>query len=273
MDPTLHSRTPLKPQAGTTIQDLPDNTQTPHIGNTIQARGPDPGLDKDESLDTPSPTQHDVHWALLGLHGLRAGWSAILFVSLYYLLTPVLDTIAVTIDPALEDPVFSPFRVLITEFIPFLILVILGLFMARIEHRRLVDYNLTDARPMQHFLVGLASGFAALSALVAALVLGGWIHFGPASLSGGQALKFGSVWAGAFLLVGLFEEGTFRCYLQFTLARGINFWWALSAVSGLCLLVQFSSDPKGGEGVYVVALLGLVPCGLLHRARSADSSF
>jgi membrane protease YdiL (CAAX protease family) len=273
MDPTQHSRRPLKPeteipasQAEKPMQDPPPDTHASQAGKIIHSS-------RRDNEDSPFPVEHDVHWALLGPHGLRAGWSAALFVSLYYLLTPVLDTIAVTIDPALEDPVFSPFRVLITEFIPFLTLVLLSLFMARIEHRRLVDYNLADTQPVQHFFVGLASGFAALSALVAALVLGGWIHFGPASLTGAQALKFGSVWAGAFLLVGLFEEGTFRCYLQFTLARGINFWWALAAVSGLCLLVQFSSDPKGGEGVYVVALLGLVPCGLLHRARSANSSF
>ena len=35
------------------------------------------------------------------------------------------------------------------------------------------------------------------------------------------------------MLVGFFEEGVFRCYLQATLTRGINFWWALGVVSDL----------------------------------------
>jgi hypothetical protein len=109
--------------------------------------------------------------------------------------------------------------------------------------------------------------------LVAALAAGGWIHFGHAALTSGQALRFGTVWAGAFLLVGLFEEGSFRCYLLFTLTRGVNFWWALATVSGLCLWLLESRDPRGSGGVFVIALLGVVPCWLVHRARAADSSF
>ena len=48
-------------------------------------------------------------------------------------------------------------------------------------------------------------------------------------------LKFGALWGCAFLLVGCVEEGIFRCFLQFTLTRGINFWWALAIVAVLCL--------------------------------------
>jgi len=71
--------------------------------------------------------------------------------------------------------------------------------------------------------------------LVGALAAGGWLHFGPIALTGTNILKFAALWGITFLLVGCFEEGVFRCYLQFTLTRGINFWWALAAVAGLCL--------------------------------------
>jgi membrane protease YdiL (CAAX protease family) len=189
------------------------------------------------------------------------------------MLTPVFDTIAVAIDPALADPIFSPSRVLITELIPFAILLIITSIMARIERRALAEYNLRDTRRIVHFLGGFGAGFAALSVLVAFLGLGGWLHFGRPTLSAAEAMRFGAIWACAFLLVGFFEEGTFRCYLQFTLARGINFWWALGAIAGLCLLLQFSGDPKGSAGVYAIALLGLVPCWMLHRARNASSGF
>jgi len=253
MEPTIHPGRMEGPQTG-------------DPGTASNERVPD----HQEALFKP---EHDVRWALLGPQGLRAGWSVLLFVSLYYLLTPVLDTIAVTLDPALADAVFTPTRMLITEFIPFFNLVIVCAIMARIERRRLVDYNLTDGRHARHFFGGLAAGFAALSSLVGILGLGGWMHFGAAELNGAQALKFGSVWACAFLLVGLFEEGTFRGYLQFTLTRGINFWWALATVGALCLLVSLSKDPKGAEGVYAIAALGLVPCWLLYRARDAKSGF
>jgi hypothetical protein len=136
-----------------------------------------------------------------------------------------------------------------------------------------VDYNLLDSRRLRHLAGGLAAGFAALSALVGGLAAGGWIHFGHAALTSSHALRFGTVWAGAFLLVGLFEEGSFRCYLLFTLTRGINFWWALATVGSLCLLLFGSRDPRGSGGVFVIALLGVVPCWIVHRKKMADSSF
>jgi len=54
-----------------------------------------------------------------------------------------------------------------------------------------------------------------------------------------------------FLLVGCFEEGVFRCYLQFTLTRGINFWWALAAVAGFAL-TWCASQGNGVWGVYAI---------------------
>jgi membrane protease YdiL (CAAX protease family) len=221
----------------------------------------------------PFENERDLSFTFVGDNGLRSGWSALLFVSLYFLITPFLDSIALTLDPGLAQRGFGPYRELATELIPLTAILIAGLVMALLEHRRLTDYNLSDRRRARHFLAGLTSGFAALSALIGALALGGWIRFGPATLHGASALKFGAVWACVFLLVGFFEEGSFRCYLLFTLTRGTNFWWALAAVAGLCLLLVLSSDPNGSSGVFVIAALGVVPCWLMHRARAANSSF
>jgi hypothetical protein len=258
MEPQLDSRTPEEQLVESGV-DGPEHTK--------------PECARPEAFPAPLKPERNVSWFLMGDHGLRAGWSALIAVSLYYLLTPVLDTIAVTAYPRLADGIFSPFTVLVSELIPVVAILGICLFMALIEHRRIEDYNLLDSRRLRHFTGGLLAGFAALSALVAALAAGGWLHFGHAALGSGRALVFGSVWAGAFLLVGLFEEGSFRCYLLFTLTRGINFWWALATVGGLCLLLFRSNDPKGSDGIFIIALLGLVPCWLLHRARAADSSF
>jgi len=253
MEPQLDSRNPETPQA-----------EDRRNASEIAGRA-----DPNPAFKHP----RDLSWALIGDHGLRAGWSVLLAVALYELVTPVLDTIAVTVYPRLADGVFSPFTVLISELIPVIAVLGIGLVIALIEHRRVVDYNLVDSRGLRHFAGGLAAGFAALSALVGGLAAGGWIHFGHAALNSSHALRFGAVWAGAFLLVGLFEEGSFRCYLLFTLTRGINFWWALATVSGLCLWLLESRDPRGSDGVFVIALLGAIPCWLVHRARMADSSF
>jgi membrane protease YdiL (CAAX protease family) len=93
------------------------------------------------------------------------------------------------------------------------------------------------------------------------------------ALHAGQAFGFGLVWACAFLFVGSFEEGSFRCYLLFTLKRGINFWWALAMVAGVCLLLAASRDPKGSSGVFLIAALGVIPCGLSQRLRQRNSPF
>jgi membrane protease YdiL (CAAX protease family) len=139
-------------------------------------------------------------------------------------------------------------------------------------------YNLRGPRRIQHFFAGFAIGFLALSTLMGALDLGGWLHFGPVALSGVAILKYCALWGAAFFLVGCVEEGMFRCYLQFTLTRGINFWIALGLIALMCgdLVVRSMlhlSRGNGVWGVYVLALMGLVPCLLLHLNKVPGSNF
>lgn len=255
----LEHWSPMEPQTRATPQE-----EGPHIS-------PDPP--PAETPIAPSPHPHDVSWFILGDRGLRCGWSALLFVALYYLLTFVLDVVVVSLDPHLAENPYSPGQMLIGESIPVATILIAGAIMARIESRRLIDYNLVDSKPLLHFFAGFLIGFTALSALVASLALGGWLRFGPSGLHGASIVKYCALWGAVFLLVGLFEEGSFRCYLLHTLTRGINFWWALATVGAICLSLLASSDPKGSGGVFVIALLGLLPCWFLHHARAASSSF
>ena len=220
-----------------------------------------------------SAPAHDFSSIFLGSHGLRCGWAALLFVGLYYLLLFVFSIIAVSLDPALAKGEFAPIPALVSELVPLAAILVGGFVLSRIEHRSLVDYNLLDACRTRHFAGGLLAGFATLSLLVAVLAIGGWLHFGAAGLHGAPVFKYGGLWACAFLLVGLFEEGFFRCYLLSTLTRGINFWWALATVSCLCFLVTTGNDPKGSNGVFAIALIGVVPCWLVHRFKASGSSF
>jgi hypothetical protein len=233
----------------------------------------------------------DLYWVLVGSGGLRLGWSVLLFAALYRFFALLLGTTAFVFDPALANFDSSPSMALIGELIPLLAMLAAVALVARMGHRKIIDYNLTGPRRVPYFLHGLAAGFAALSALVAALAWGGWLHFGPVALSGPRIFGFAALWGVVFLLVGLFEEGTFRCYLQFTLTRGIHFWWALAVIAVLCLdlllrsrgnmgLVAFlwlSSMPaikgNGAWGVYLAALLGLVPCLWLHLKKAPGSGF
>jgi len=235
---------------------------------------PDSGARPD--LDPPAPPQppaHDVFWVLWGENGLRSGWLVLIFVSIYYLLLPVFGTILVAVLPDLADHPFSPRNMLVGELDPLLAMLAAWFCVARIEHRRVRDYNLTGPNRLPHFLAGFLAGFAAVAVLVGGLAIGGWARVGHASLSSTSLLKYACIWGGAFLLVGLIEEGTFRCFLQFTITRGVNFWWALAAVSLLCLWLSLKQDARGAEGVYAAAALGLLPCWLLHRAATPRWNF
>lgn len=99
------------------------------------------------------------------------------------------------------------------------------------------------------------------------------MHFGAIALSGADIGRYALLWGIAFLLVGCVEEGIFRCYLQFTLTRGINFWWALGLVGAMCTLLLLTQKGNGVWGVYGIALLGLAPCLVLYLQKVEGNGF
>lgn len=239
---------------------------------------PPPDADSYQTRPAQPPCEaatppHDLSWALLGEHGLRAGWAAFLFLALYYAFVPVIDTLLVTFVPSIAGSGFSPRRVVAGEVGPVLSMIAAALFIARIERRRLLDYNLIGPRPLLRLATGLLSGFAALSLLVGVQSLGGWLQFTSTALSSGAIVRYGIIWAVAFLLVGLSEEGRFRCFLQFILARGLNFLWALALVTAIIVAASLNENSHGLAGLYAIAALGIVPCAWIHHVRHPRSGF
>jgi hypothetical protein len=212
---------------------------------------------------------------LLGPQGLRAGWSVVAFIILFGIVVAIVGSIFFRLNLVSKKNDFTASSAFFGELASFLAMIAAAAIVALLERRRgnLLAFNLTGPRRLVHFAEGLLAGFAALSALIGALAWGGWLHFGPVALSGPSILKFAAIWGATFLLVGCVEEGIFRCYLQFTLTRGINFWWALGVVGSICLLLVFTGKGNGIWGVYILAGLGLVPCLLLHLSKAEGASF
>ena len=137
----------------------------------------------------------------------------------------------------------------------------------------------------------MTAGFLALSVLVGTLASGGWLRFGNVALTGIDVVKFGALWGCAFLVVGCVEEGIFRCFLQFTFTRSINFWWAAGIVGVACADLLMRSrgqmgiiafiwmeplSPVTGSGiwgVFAVALMGLVPCLWMQLTKAEGAGF
>lgn len=232
------------------------------------------GAQPDTPLRPPPPAPGDgLRWVFLGPDGLRAGWSVLIFVVAMYALLVALGTAFAKLHLFNPKDRFAPAHMFFSELVSFLALVGAATVAALAERRRILDYNLRGARRPRHFFSGLAVGFAALSALVAALDAGGWLHFDGVALTGGTIVRYAAFWAVTFLLVGLVEEGIFRCYFQYTFTRGLNFWWALGLVVLMCAGTAVASRGHGGWGVYAAAVLGIGPCLLLHLRRVPGSSF
>ncbi len=254
----------------------PENQPVPPAALPIQA-APEASLSPVPPPAAPEPMETRILlWILLGPQGLRAGWSVLLFAIVTGLFMAATGFVFVKlhlIDP--NNHHFTARDAFFGKLLSVLAIVGAAAIVALIERRRgnLLAFNLIGPHRVSYFIQGLVAGFAALSALIGALAWGHWLTFGPVALSGAQIFKLGALWGAAFLLVGCSEEGTFRCYLQFTLTRSLNFWWALGIVGAVVLELIFLGKGNGIRGVYTLAALGLVPCLLLHLKKAGSSGF
>lgn len=226
--------------------------------------GPDP---------EPEKPYHGFKWIFIGPQGLRAGWSILIFVSLMFIIGNGIAFLLSRLHLISKGSPFSARQQIFVEFIEVGGLLCAASIMALIERRSILDYNLRGPRRTTHFLSGFVIGFAALSCLVGSLAWGGWLHFGPVALHGGAVVRYAAAWGLVFLCVGCFEEGTMRCYFQFTLTRGINFWWAAGLIACICGFLLLRAKGNGAVGVYVIALLGLLPCLMLHLKKAPSAGF
>jgi uncharacterized protein len=221
----------------------------------------------------PDPAYHGLRWMFIGNQGLRAGWSVAVFYCLFRFLRFYISLSNRHFHFLGRQSEFTAYMAVRGELAALIMVLLAVGTVAVIEQRNLLDFNLRGPRRVLNFFSGLATGFVALSTLVWAMDWGGWLHFGPEALSGAQIFRYAALWGAAFLLVGCVEEGVFRCFLQSTLTRGINFWWALASVGAMCLRLALHVEGNGVWGVYLIALLGLIPCALLHVNRAQSSSF
>jgi hypothetical protein len=238
---------------------------------TDEQRPPSAGVVARSPQLTP-PRDRDFDWVFIGPHGLRVGWSLLLFAGLYYLFREVVGTLFFAAGLIRDAPPDSAGAVLIAELVPFLSLVAAALVMNLIEDRRILSYNLAGPSRVPHFFSGLAAGFIAISLLVAALAWSGWLRIVPSALPTSAAIRLGSLWIAAFFVVASVEEGLFRCYALSTLTRGVNFWWALTAQIAICCYMALDTGRHGAYGVYLAAALGFFPCLALHQRAAARSA-
>jgi membrane protease YdiL (CAAX protease family) len=201
----------------------------------------------------------------VGPYGLRAGWRVLIFVAILVVLVGITLTLRRTFFPHASQEFSAP-TVAVGEGLTFLLLLVATGIMAKFEHRSVGDYGL-PARGMfgKNFWAGALWGFVMLSVIIAMMAATHSYSFGSLALSPFEVLKFGFLWAVGFVMVGFFEEFTFRGYVQYTLTWGLGFWPAAAIT---CLLFALGHSGNPGEswvGVAEIVLIAMFLCLALRR--------
>ena len=253
--------------------------------------------DGEPPLPLPPFTFRDI---FVGADGLRAGWGAILFlalcIALMFLTGSVLHTLeglhhgpgstpATQSQPGTQSEAsMTPGYIFLHEVVPFVGVLLATWLMGKIERRPASAYGFCPQHRTRNFLAGLAWGVLLVSLLVYLLRAGGLLVFDARLLSRSSIARYGAIWFGNFLVVGLFEELMSRGYLQFTLTRGLSgfYRWLFRTThantlgfwtAALVLSFAFGYDHRGnpGEsplGLLAAGLVGFLLCFSLWRTGS-----
>jgi uncharacterized protein len=215
----------------------------------------------DKNIATPQPPMRGMHWIFLGADGLRAGWGALLFVVFYFgseiLVGRVLRHFVHFGHHLAVFPLKLAFISEGSELIPVLFATAI---MALIERRSLLEYGFRGKARAVRFFSGLAWGLIALSALALVLWKARLLALDGIQLHGAAIWKYAFGWALLFLLVALVEESMLRGYLQFTLTRGIGFWWGALLLSCVFGLSHRTNPGETPVGLFSAAAVGMVFC-------------
>jgi uncharacterized protein len=161
---------------------------------------------------------------------------------------------------------YSPKNLISDEALGLIGALLAALALSRLEKRPFGDYGLPPGKAFGRlFWLGAAFGLLEISAVVGAMSAFGSYHFGALAIHGADLARWAFLWAFFFCLVGLYEEFTFRGYLQFTLAQGMGFWPTAILLSLAFGAVHIGNKGETWIGIASVILTGLLWCFTLKR--------
>lgn len=210
-----------------------------------------------------------------GPNGIRAGWRLLIFLLFFGAIAAGLN-FGIRHIPVVRTALhtdrgapLSPARVLFGEGFSVLTLLAITFLMTLIEKRKFADYGLPARGAFgKQFWLGVAFGFAMLSILLAGIGAGHGLSLGGLAITGPTAIEYGLVWGIAFVLVGVFEEFSFRGYLQATLGSGIGFWWAAVVLSAIFGAIHLNNSGEGKFGAFMAGVFGIVAAFSVLRTGS-----
>lgn len=220
-------------------------------------------------IDSPVPAPRStLHRIFFGPVELRAGWRLLLFIVLLAAIGFPVGWLTSRFIPHLSGTV-APGDVIPNELRRFFVVLAASYVMARLERSTLADYGL-PARGMfgKDFWAGSFWGFAMLTAIIGLMAATHSYSFGVLALAPLAMVKFGLLWAVAFLAVGFAEEFSFRGYLQFALTTGMGFWPAAALTCALFAWVHHGNPGETWVGLLNIVLIASFLCLALRRTGS-----
>jgi uncharacterized protein len=223
---------------------------SPDVTQELFSPGVDPG----------TRPQSRGRWIFLGPQGLRAGWSILIFAALCAIL---IIGVQIFVGPLLHvnlNAPIGPMKGLAMELCQFLPVVVATWVMARLERRPLLSYGYQGPARAIRFISGIVWGFLAISALILVLHHFGYLALEGRTLHGGAVLKYAGLWGIVFICVGFTEESLLRGYAQFTITRGVGFWWGMILLALLFGLMHRTNPGESPVGLASVVGAGLLFC-------------
>ena len=216
----------------------------------------------------PIPTKPSAaHNIFIGPNGIRAGWRLVIFLALDFAFLYGIVHIPGVRSLLPSQQIFTAKGLLFSEgLLQLLPLLLAAGVMTLIEKRSFTDYGMPLHEAFgKRFWQGVPLGFIMLSLL---LLLIGALHgfsIDGVGVGGTAAFSLAILYFIGFILVGLFEEFSFRGYMQSTLSSGIGFWPAAIILSFVFGAVHLGNTGEAKIGALMAGCFGFVAAFALRR--------
>ena len=189
----------------------------------------------------------------------RAGWRLLIYFLFVFLIVLVETALVKALHlPQISVAGVTATSIIVQDGISLIAVIVAAGIMAMLEDRPLGGYGLPSESAFGgRFWQGIVWGIGMITAMILLIRAFGGYSFGELALRGTALWGYAVLWGAAFLLVGLFEEFSFRGYSQFTLTTGLGFWPAatiLSAAFGALHLGNRGEDRIGALSVFVIGM-------------------
>ncbi|MFZ0739211.1 MAG: type II CAAX endopeptidase family protein [Candidatus Acidiferrales bacterium] len=229
----------------------------------------DPNLSPGSTPASNPPRSGDI---FMGSNGLRAGWRISIYIVLVVGIGVAVQGLLRHIPfflhavGGLQRGQLAPLGLILSEASVAIVVLASAGIMSVIEQRPFDAYG-TPLRQAfgKSFWQGMLWGLAEVSLLVGLIAVVHGYSFGTLASTGSEIYKNGFLWLVGFFIVGVFEEFTFRGYLQYTLGSGIGFWWSAVILSALFGAVHLSNRGEGIVGALSVFTIAMFFCLTLRR--------